>query len=434
MVAEPWILKMGNQVSNNLKHALLLEASNKRNAKRPERPKETIGILSFEVANVMSKTVYLHKSLTDLEMSKLKNETLKSEGVRKLVSSDESYLLELALAEKLDDLNHVAAVASRLGKRCSVPALQGFEHVYSDVTTGVIDVRELGFLVKNMDGMIRKMERYVTSTSNLYAEMEVLNELEEATKKFQQNHHEESRRAFEQKLLWQRQDVRHLRDVSLWNQTYDKITGLLARTICTVYARICIVFGDSVSRLEFPGLSVSGSDGSAGESSSPVQDESRDISSQVDAPHHLQMASGPLKSTSRNCRTHNSGSLERGKAEKTSARSGLATQRSDVVSFHHDDSSLPPCGASPGRLFMDCLSLSSSASRIDDYIEYEQQNGASSGCCSTANGLSRELPHSSGCSDRVELSVPSSVDQRQSKCSMISSRSRFDSKSSWRGS
>ncbi|KAJ6719443.1 DUF3475 DOMAIN PROTEIN [Salix purpurea] len=134
MVAEAWIVRMGSQVSSNLKHALLLESYKKKNShshshrrnKQDSKDKQIIGILSFEVANVLSKSVHLHRSLTDSEISKLKNEILKSEGVKNLVSTDESYLLELALAEKLDDLNRVANVVSRLGKKCVEPALQGF--------------------------------------------------------------------------------------------------------------------------------------------------------------------------------------------------------------------------------------------------------------------------------------------------------------------
>ncbi|KAL4338712.1 hypothetical protein AHAS_Ahas12G0237600 [Arachis hypogaea] len=63
-----------------------------------------------------------------------------------------------------------------IGKKCSVPALQGFEHVYGDIVSGVIDVNELGFLVKHMECMVRKMDRYVSNTKNLYSEMEVLNQ------------------------------------------------------------------------------------------------------------------------------------------------------------------------------------------------------------------------------------------------------------------
>jgi hypothetical protein len=54
----------------------------------------------------MSKIVHLHKSLSESEISKLKNEILNTEGVKNLVSSDEGYLLELAMVEKLEELNH----------------------------------------------------------------------------------------------------------------------------------------------------------------------------------------------------------------------------------------------------------------------------------------------------------------------------------------
>ncbi|KAF8098691.1 hypothetical protein N665_0260s0001 [Sinapis alba] len=241
MVAEAWLVKMRNQVSINLKHALLLESSS---SKKPSFPKQTIGILSFEVANVMSKTVHLHRSLSDTELSKLKSEVFLSQGVIKLVSSDENHLLDLAVSEKLDDLSRVASVVSRLGKKCNEPALQGFEHVYEDIVNGVIDFRKLGFLVKDMESMVKKMERFVNATCNLYCEMEVMSELEQAVMKLQRSgQHQGSVKAFEQKLMWQRQDVKSLRDASLWNQTYDKVVEMLARTVCTIYGRIETVFG-----------------------------------------------------------------------------------------------------------------------------------------------------------------------------------------------
>ncbi|KAJ0860620.1 hypothetical protein HanRHA438_Chr13g0625631 [Helianthus annuus] len=106
-----------------------------------------------------------------------------------------------------------------------------------DIVNGVIDIGELGFLVKDMDAMVRKMERYVNVTARLYGEMEVLSELE---------------------VVWQKQDVRHLKDVSLWNMSYDKVVEMLARTVCTLYARICIVFDDTNKRREmFSNSSVS---------------------------------------------------------------------------------------------------------------------------------------------------------------------------------
>ncbi|KAG9441453.1 hypothetical protein H6P81_017307 [Aristolochia fimbriata] len=394
MVAEPWILKMGNQVSHNLKTAFSLDQAKMKTHKKPE-PKEPIGILSFEVANVMSKTVHLHKSLTDPEVSKLKNDILNSEGVKKLVSEDESYLLELALAERLNDLNRVASVVSRLGKKCTEPALLGFEHIYNDIVTGRIDVKELGFLVKDMDGMIRKMERYVGSTANLYNELEVLNELEQATKKFQQNQLEESRRAFEQKVIWQRQDVAHLKDVSLWNQSYDKIVGLLARTICTIYARICNAFGDTLATSGF-------FCGGVGQVSHSFVDENRLFSGQIAGTPLRLKASRSLRMDSSET---NSGVIEKLELERcgTHIRAEMTSQRKEISNLRNENFSFP-CGTSPGRLFMDCLSLSTSGSSKldDDHDGIESLNGCSS-YYSASVGTRRETPCPSGCFNRNEL-------------------------------
>ncbi|KAJ0093580.1 hypothetical protein Patl1_25182 [Pistacia atlantica] len=407
MVAEPWILKMGNQVSSNLKHALLLEpSSKKKKSPKSHEAKHFIGILSFEVANVMSKTIHLHKSLTDSEISKLKAEILNSEGIKYLVSTDQNHLLQLALAEKLDDLNRVASVVSRLGKKCCEPALQGFEHVYNDVMTGVIDVKELGFLVKDMESMVRKMERFVNATANLYGELEVLNELEQTSKKFQQNQHEESRRAFEQKLIWQKQDVRHLKEISLWNQTCDKVVELLARTVCTIYARICVVFGETALKRDILGLSE--------EHSVVVKDECRQVSG------HVQVVSGPLKRglSRRSSNGYHSGLIEKGGLEKReiSLKSRMDSKRGEVAFCRVDDFNVP-CGASPGRLFMECLSLSSSVSKFDDDgIDCEERSSQISGCCSVDNGSLKREPIHSGSFVRSQISVPFSVDQRQSMC------------------
>ena len=429
MVAEAWIVKMGNQVSSNLKHALLLETSTKRkqNQKRSDNNKEIIGILSFEVASVMSKTVHLHKSLSESEISKLRNEILSSEGVRNLVSSDESYLLELALAEKLEELNRIASVVSRLGKKCSEPALQGFEHVYGDIVSGVIDVKELGFLVKHMEGMVRKMDRYVNATRNLYSEMEGLNELEQAVKKFQHNQLEESRRAFEQKLMWQKQDVSHLKDVSLWNQTFDKVVELLARTVCTIYARISAIFGESALRNN--SLVLGG--GSPG-----MQNDCGLVSGHI----NVQMSSERLKRNQSKKNGFHSGSIgsvavERKGRKGTTSKPQIDVSRGQLASLRPEDFGFP-CGTSPGRLFMECLSLSSSVSKFDDaddgyVISREDQYSHMSSCHSIGignNSIKREHLWHSGVLSHSQSGVPFTGDLRQAK-SGVESCSTFGPKS-----
>ncbi|XP_004497853.1 uncharacterized protein [Cicer arietinum] len=431
MVAEAWIVKMGNQVSSNLKQALLLETLTKRkkkNQKRSEKNKETIGILSFEVANVMSKTVHLHKSLSEFEISKLKNEILNSEGVKNLVSSDECYLLELALAEKLEELSRVASVVSRLGKKCSEPALQGFEHVYSDIVGGVIDVKELGFLVKHMEGMVRKMDRYVNVTMNLYSELEVLNELEQAVKKFQNNQHEESKKAFEQKLIWQKQDVRHLKDVSLWNQTFDKVVELLARTVCTIYARISVIFGETALRKNSLGF---------GGGSPVMQNECGFVSGHISGQMNSERSNLKRNTSKRN--GYHSGSITRTAAvERRGGTSGKPRidmmRRGELAPFRPEDFGFP-CGTSPGRLFMECLSLSSSVARFDDTddIDHEDQYSHISSSRHggiAMNSMKKENLFHSGVLSHVQSGVSFTGDLRQTKsgvlsCSTSSPKSRL---------
>ncbi|KAL3626397.1 hypothetical protein CASFOL_029946 [Castilleja foliolosa] len=369
MVAEPWMLKMGNnQVSSHLKHALHHENHSKSSHKKQgHQSKQTLGILSFEVAKVMSKIIHLHKSLSENEIFKLKNEILKSEGIKTLVSNDEKQLLELALEEKLDDLNRVANVVSRLGKKCTIPALLGFEHVYGDIISGVIDIKELAFLVKDMDSMVRKIERYINSTARLYSEMEVMNELEIATKKFQQNRHEESRKAFEQKLTWQKQDVRHLQDVSLWNRTYDKVVELLARTVCTIYARIHVAFlGDPNSSVTKSHVGFSGSFRRTGPKSGLLD------------------VSGKVK---KNASSKNSSK------RSDFQHKGAVLKEGPKMSFHRPEHFGLPCCNLPGQLFMECLSLHNHASKVDydddndDRVSYNVESSRFSGVL-TAPGLS----------------------------------------------
>lgn len=415
MVAEPWCLRMGNQVSTNVKrHSLLIE-----NSKKFKQEKQVVGILSFEVANMMSKIIHLHKSLTDSEIIKLKNEIFKSVGVRGLVSDDEEKLLELVVVEKLDDLNRVASVVSRLGKKCTIPALQGFEHVYGDIVCGVIDVKDLGFLVKDMEGMVRKMERYVNSTASLYCEMAVLNELEVATKKFQQNQHEESRKAFEQKLAWQKQDVRHLEDVSLWNQTYDKVVELLARTVCTAYARISTVFGNALIKRDLLGNPAAGSQFGC---SGSLQQKNRGFSEKsgvIVADSKVEVMDAYLKkpvlrNSNSRCRL---GPIERGASGKRSMSHNTQTKlgRNEGSLFGTENFNFA-CGMGPGRLFMECLSLSSaSKTDINNDLGTDDRSSQISGCCSVSSGTKREQSSISGSFNRSPGSIRFSGDTRQLK-------------------
>ena len=77
---------------------------------------------------------------------------------------------------------------------------------------------------------------------------------------------------------------------------------------------------------------------------------------------------------------------------------------------------------SPGRIFMDCLSLSSSASKLDNdeddnVIDNEDHSSQIFGCCSVGNGgMRRERPSLSSCSNRIANGFSFGGDQRQARC------------------
>ncbi|ONK72327.1 uncharacterized protein A4U43_C04F18180 [Asparagus officinalis] len=194
------------------------------------------------------------------------------------------------------------------------------------------------YSAKDLDSAVRKMERYVASTAALYAELEVLSDLEHSAKKFPVT--DETRRAFDQKIQWQRHDIKQIRDSSLWNQSFDKAVLLLARAVCTIHARIRSVFGEYV-----PGVKSSDSG----------------VSGQIVRSGEVQRSGLILFGSDVSGQIARSGEVQ---------RSGLVVNSG--LSLHREGLRLH-CGASPGKLFLNCLSLGSSGSwnYNEDYIETE---------------------------------------------------------------
>ncbi|XP_049375923.1 protein PSK SIMULATOR 1-like [Solanum verrucosum] len=220
-----------------------------------------MGILSFETAKIMSRLLCLYKSLSKSEISNLKTE-MKLGGVSYLNSKDEGFLLSLACAERLEDLDKAAAAVARLGHKCSDFGLNRFDLVYTDLKLGIIDFGKLEYGSKDIEKRVFKMEKLINATSGLYAALENLAELEVSERKMKQW---KERKAsgqlqkvnldmFNQKIEQQRKQVRQFREKSLWNQTFDKSVGHMARIVCIIYARICVVFGPYIPIL--PSLSL----------------------------------------------------------------------------------------------------------------------------------------------------------------------------------
>ncbi|XAR68920.1 hypothetical protein NMG60_11000335 [Bertholletia excelsa] len=249
LAAMGWLSEVGNK----LKRSAAAE-----NSTADATP---LGILAFETAKTMSCLVSLYKSLADSEFSKLK-EVIKSEGVAYLNSNDEAYLLSLACAERLEDLDRTASTVARLGHKCSDPVLNRFEFVYADLKLGLTNFGKLEYGSREVEKRLEKMEKLVNATTDLYMALEALSELEVSERKIKQwKPNKANLDLFYQKLAYQRKQVRHLRETSLWGKTFDKSVGLMARIICVVYARILTVFNGhipSLPRGEQPVISRSG--------------------------------------------------------------------------------------------------------------------------------------------------------------------------------
>ncbi|KAF8397429.1 hypothetical protein HHK36_016345 [Tetracentron sinense] len=251
-----WLSEIGNFVGNGLKRPPASDTKKNSRLNFRQEKSPTLGILAFETAKIMSRLVSLYKSLSDEEIFKLRKNVMRSEGVAYLNSKDERFLLNLAFVERIEDIDRAAIAVARLGKKCSDFQLNRFHHVYADLSLGSFDLGQTDFVSKEVEKIVGKMEKFISATSNLYSGLEVLAEMEVSERKLIQwknTRPMQSQKAnsdlFDQKLAWQRKQVRRYRDVSLWNQTFDKSVGLMARLICIVYARICFVFGPYISVL-----------------------------------------------------------------------------------------------------------------------------------------------------------------------------------------
>ncbi|XP_057803475.1 protein PSK SIMULATOR 1-like [Salvia miltiorrhiza] len=215
----------------------------------PKKEGNNLGILSFETAKTMSRLISLYKSVSDEEISRLRNDVIRSKGVAFLNSDDEGFLLGLACAERLEDLDRAAAAVARLGKKCSDFGLERFDLVYKELKEGVVSSGKLRYGSSAAERKIRKIERLVAATSGLHGAVESLAEMEVSERKMKQWKSRDSdlqKANYDnliQKLEIQRREIRNFKEISLWNKSFDKCVDLMARVVLVVHRRICGLFG-----------------------------------------------------------------------------------------------------------------------------------------------------------------------------------------------
>lgn len=215
---------------------------------------EKVGVMAIEVAALMSRAAGLWRALGDDRLAGLRDESIRLEGVRRLVADDDDALLSLALAEVAAACRDLSLAVSRLSARCADPLLRRFDALFSALVAKGGDPHGLRYAAdKKMDRKARKMQRLVAFTSHLCQELDVLAELEQALPLRRRDARAGSgKRAAaaasggggesSRRLARQRQEVERLRAASLWNRTFDYAVRLLARSLFTIVARITEVF------------------------------------------------------------------------------------------------------------------------------------------------------------------------------------------------
>ncbi|XP_024985416.1 uncharacterized protein LOC112521021 [Cynara cardunculus var. scolymus] len=222
--------------------ATVLRTPHKNKGLEPEKP--VIGILSFEVSRLMCKVSNLWHCLSERQMSRLKEELRYSLGIRTLISDDHAYLTDLALAEIIDNLRGVAISVARLGKKCVDPIYHNLDHVFNNPFQ--IGLKWCGweYRLKKMEKRVKKMKRFAAIMSQLYVELDLLDDRESKLKRMQSNGVNQGQlQEFHQKVIWHREEVNGLMEMSPWVRTYDYTVRLLVRSLFTIVDRIKIVFG-----------------------------------------------------------------------------------------------------------------------------------------------------------------------------------------------
>ncbi|MBA0773709.1 hypothetical protein Gotri_008965 [Gossypium trilobum] len=186
----------------------------------------------------MTKLLHLWNSLSDKAIIRLRNESIPFEGVTKLVSNNELFLLKLACAELVENIKLVAKSISRLSSRCQDAKLRCFNQCFDSFTDSGHDSHLWALSSNDMEAKNKKMATLIAITATLYKEMEELSTMENNLRKCNCFSMKD-----QQRLYRQSQEVKHLKQKSLWNTTFDNVVSILVRSVFSILARFKLVFG-----------------------------------------------------------------------------------------------------------------------------------------------------------------------------------------------
>ncbi|KAF0932205.1 hypothetical protein E2562_008731, partial [Oryza meyeriana var. granulata] len=206
-----------------------------------------VSILAFEVANTIVKGMSLMQSLSKESVRYLKGTILRSEGVKRLVSSDMNELMRIAAADKRQELMVFSREVIRFGNRCKDPQWHNLDRYFSKLESEITpqpDLKEIA------EAEMQQLMTLVRHTADLYHELHALDRFEqdyrcklEEEKKSVAFERGDTVQIIRQELKSQRKHVQNLKKKSLWNKMLEDVMEKLVDIVHFLHVEIQESFG-----------------------------------------------------------------------------------------------------------------------------------------------------------------------------------------------
>ncbi|CAK9874026.1 unnamed protein product [Sphagnum jensenii] len=215
---------------------------------------QKIGILAFEVANTIVKGCNLKQSMCPEEMRVLKEETMTSEGVKQLVSTDFNELMWIAATDKREELKIFSGEVVRFGNHCRNPQWHQLDRVFDRLGAETEIQRQSN---EQADIIMQNLSALAQNTAELYHELHALDRFQTDLKRKQQEDEVfsssgsragDSLVILKSEVKSQEKHIKTLKKRSLWSKILEEVMEQLVDVVYYLYQEIHDNFGPAFSK------------------------------------------------------------------------------------------------------------------------------------------------------------------------------------------
>ncbi|KAF6984844.1 hypothetical protein CFC21_002792 [Triticum aestivum] len=208
-----------------------------------------ISILAFEVANTIVKGSNLMRSLSNSNIKHIKEVVLHSEGVQHLISKDMDELLEIAAADKREELDVFSKEIIRFGNRCKDPQWHNLDRYFEKL---VSERTSQHSLKRDAETVMQQLIICVQYTAELYHELHALDRFEQDYRRKHQEHDDlnltgDNLHILKQEVKSQSKHVKSLKRKSLWSKNLEEVIEKLVDIVHFLDLEIYDAFGHAES-------------------------------------------------------------------------------------------------------------------------------------------------------------------------------------------